>query len=211
MSEDIVSPGSALSGSSLKPGCVVLFSGLTDLERRIEETLDSFWTRCALVIRGPRGAPVLLQATSRPISEDIITGEMRTGVQIVGIDGVLAHFHGTVSMRVIRPELDASSEAALGAFARAMHGVPFNISPFYALRAAKRRNKAGDGKTYYCTELVAAALQYIGVLAIPPAGRTASNYVPGDFAETSEDACFSDNYRFDAQQVPKTPIASDSS
>jgi hypothetical protein len=40
-------PGTTPSTFLLKPGCVLLFSGLTDLERRIQETLDSFWTRCA--------------------------------------------------------------------------------------------------------------------------------------------------------------------
>jgi hypothetical protein len=203
--------GIAPSAFSLKPGCVLLFSGLTDLERRIQETLDNFWTRCALVVRGPRGTPVLLQATSRPISKDLIDGQLRTGVQIVGIDDVLAHFDGYVSMRAIRPDLAQPTDAALEAFATAKHGIPFNMSPFYALRAARRRNRDGDGTMYYCTELVAAALQQVGVLAGPPLGRSASNYVPGDFAESSQDVCFSGGYGLDGQQVLKEPIASDPS
>jgi hypothetical protein len=208
MSESTPSPGITASASSLKPGCVLLFSGLTDLERRIQETLDSFWTRCALVVRGPRGTPVLLQATSRPISKDLIDGELRTGVQIVGIDDVLQHFHGYVSMRALRPDLVQATDAALAAFALAKHGLAFNLSPFYALRAARRRNQAGDGKMYYCTELVAAALQHVGVLAIPPLGRSASNYVPGDFAESSEDLCLTGDHAFVAQQVVRSPSTS---
>jgi hypothetical protein len=209
MGEPIFPDGIAPCASSLKPACVILFSGLTDLERRIQETLDSFWTRCALVVRGPRDTPVLLQATSRPISKDLIDGQLRTGVQIVGIDDVLAHFHGYVSMRAIRPDLARATDAALAAFATAKHGIPFNMSPFYALRAARRRNQAGDGKMYYCTELVAAALQHVGVLAGPPSGRSASNYVPGDFAESSQDLCLTGNHGFLGQQVLKLPISSD--
>jgi hypothetical protein len=60
---------------------------------------------------------------------------------------------------------------------------------------------------YYCTELVAAALQHVSVLAGPPMGRSASNYVPGDFAGSSQDLCFGGNYDFDSQQVLKSPIA----
>jgi hypothetical protein len=208
MGESTPSPGITASASSLKPGCVLLFSGLTDLERRIQETLDSFGTRCALVVRGPRGTPVFLQATSRPISKDLIDGQLRTGVQIVGIDDVLEHFHGYVSVRALRPELALATDAGLAAFATAKHGIPFNMSPFYALRAARRRNQAGDGKMYYCTELVAAALQHVGVLAIPPLGRSASNYVPGDFAESSEDLCFTGDHVFVAQQVVRSPSTS---
>jgi hypothetical protein len=40
-----------------------------------------------------------------------------------------------------------------------------------ALRAARRRNREGDGTKYYCTELVAATLQHVGVLARPPIAR----------------------------------------
>src|SRR6266478_5488770 len=70
-----------------------------------------------------------------------------------------------VSKRAIRPELAQATDAALAAFATAKHGIPFNMSSFYALRAARRRNRDGDGTKYYCTELVAAALQHMSVLA----------------------------------------------
>jgi hypothetical protein len=54
--------------------------------------------------------------------------------------------------------------------------------------------------------LVAAALQHIGVLAMPPMGRSASNYVPGDFAEASEDLGLTGEYRFLGQQTFRSPI-----
>jgi hypothetical protein len=187
------------------PGCILLLSGLTDLERRIQQTLDNFWTRCALVVRAPCGAAVLLQATSRPISRDLIDGQQRTGVQLVGIDDVLANFEGYIALRSIRPPLSTAKDSALTAFALAKHGMPFNVSPYYALRAAGRRNKEGDGAKFYCTELVAAALQHVRVLARPPMGRSASNYVPGDFADSSEDVCLADNHRLLDQVVVRSP------
>src|ERR1700737_4781763 len=152
----IISQGVSPRTFSLKPGCILLFAGLTDLERRIQQTLDNFWTRCALVVRAPWGTPVLLQSTSRPISHDLIEGQQRTGVQIIGIDDVLTRFDGYVSMRSVRPELSQTKDAALAAFASAKHGMPFNRSPYYALRAARRRNQDGNETMYYCTELVAA-------------------------------------------------------
>jgi hypothetical protein len=195
------------SPSSLIPGCVLLFSGLTDLERRIQQTLKNFWTRCALVVRAPWGTPVLLQSTSRPISKDLIDGQERTGVQIVGIDDVLARFDGYIAIRSLLPELSQAEDATLASFAWAKHGLPFNLSPYYALRAARRRNQDGDGTTYYCTELVAAALQHVEVLARPPLGRSASNYVPGDFAVSSQDLSLTGDRSLIGQQVVRSPVA----
>jgi hypothetical protein len=186
---------------------MVLFSGLTDLEGKIQHALDNIWTRCALVVRAQWGMPVLLQATSRPISHDLVLGQTFTGVQIIAIDEVLSRFEGFIGLRSLRPKLSQDNDARLTAFAMARHGIPFNSSPYYALRAARRRNQVGNGETYYCTELVAAALQHIGVLAMPPMGRSASNHVPGDFAEKSEDLCLIGEYRFLGQQVFRAPIA----
>jgi hypothetical protein len=191
----------------IEPGCILLFSGLTELEQRIQHTLDSFWTRCALVVRSASGSLVLLQSTSRPISNDLLGGQPHIGVQIVAIGDVLSRFEGYIGIRSITPKLSQSNDASLAAFALAKHGLPFNLSPFYALRAARRRNKEGIGDSYYCTELVAAAFQHIGVLSRPPAGRSASNYVPGDFAESSQDLCLSGERCFSRQQTFRSPIA----
>lgn len=190
----------------LEPGCVVLFSGLTALERRIQETLQNTWTRCALIVPGPAGAPVILQATSRPIATDLIERRLRTGVQIVSAEEVLALFAGYVGFRAIRPALSGEQRKSLAAFALEKLGLPFNFSPYYALRASRRRNRAGDGTQYYCTELVAAALQRVGVLTPPPVGRAASNYVPGDFAGPSQDLCLTGSHELLPQQVLRSPI-----
>jgi hypothetical protein len=196
-----------LSSFRIEPGCILLFSGLTELERRIQHTLHNLWTRCALVVRATSGTPVLLQSTSRPISKDLIVGQPRTGVQIISIDEVLTAFDGYIAFRSVRPKLSQNSDERLAAFSLANHGLPFNLSPYYALRAARRRNRDGNGESYYCTELVAAALQHIGVLAIPPVGRSASNYVPGDFAELSQDLCLTGDHGFARQQTFRAPIA----
>jgi hypothetical protein len=200
-----------LGSIQIEPGCILLFSGLTELEERIQHTLNNIWTRCALVVRAKSGTLVVLQSTSRPISNDLIAGQLCTGVQIVDIGEVLSRFAGYIGFRSIEPKLSLYNNACLTDFAMTSHGIPFNLSPYYALRAARRRNRNGNGETYYCTELVAAALQHIGVLASPPAGRSASNYVPGDFAESTQDLCLSGGYGFTRQQTFRSPIARDGS
>jgi len=191
---------------ALEIGSVLLFSGLTELEDRIRKTLQSFWTRSAVIVPGPHNAPVVLQGTSRPIASDMIDGETRSGVQIVAVQDVFGSFAGTIAFRAIGPGISPHRKDSLARFALATRGVPFNMSPYYSLRAAHRRNREGDGRQYFCTELVAAALQEIGVLVRPPAGRFASNYFPGDFAQESEDVCLSEGYELLDQFVLKCPI-----
>lgn len=191
--------------SGLKPGCVVLFSGLTDLEYRIQATLRNRWTRCAIIVPGLDGSPVLLQSTSRPIAGDVITGELLTGVQMVSIREVLTRFEGEIGFRPVAPPLSSAQNCVLAEFARKKLGLPFNYSPYYALRAARRRNRDGDGTKYYCTELVAATLQHVGVLAEPPSGRSASNHVPGDFAAPSEDLSLNGGYMLLPQATVHCP------
>jgi len=106
----------------IEAGCIVLFSGLTDLEGKIQHALDNIWTRCALVVRVPWGTPVLLQATSRPISNDLVVGQTLTGVQIIAIDEVLSRFEGFIGLRSLRPKLSQNNDARLTAFAMASQG-----------------------------------------------------------------------------------------
>jgi hypothetical protein len=144
-------------------------------------------------------------STLLPVSEDLIAGDLRTGVQLVDTKVMLKRFDGIIACRPLDPPLTQSADAALTAFARQTHGLPFNRSPYYAMRAKRRRNQQCDGGCYYCTELVAAALQSAGVLESPPRGRSASNYLPGDFAEPTEQLCLAGVYGFLAQQDLSAP------
>jgi len=190
-----------------EPGCVVLFSGVTSLEYRIQETLRNCWTRCAIIVPGPDGNPVLLQSTSRPIAADLRTGQLLTGVQMVAVRDVLTRFDGQIGFRQVAPALSSAQNNALAEFALTNIGLPFNYSPYYALRAARRRNRDGDGTRYYCTELVAATLQHVGVLAEPPSGRSASNHVPGDFSAATEDLSLKDGYKLLPQETVHCPCS----
>jgi len=88
-----------------EPGCVVLFSGVTSLEYRIQETLRNCWTRCAIIVPGRDGNPVFLQSTSRPIAADLRTGQLLTGVQMVAVRDVLTRFDGQIGFRQVAPAL----------------------------------------------------------------------------------------------------------
>jgi hypothetical protein len=110
-------------------------------------------------------------------------------------------YQGIVAGRSLWPALTSSQEERLSDFAESSWGTPFNDSAYYAVRAARRRNTLVDTSGFFCSELVATAYQRLGVLASPPVGRTANNYIPPDFAEEREDLCVSGEYRFVGQQV----------
>ena len=84
---------------TLEIGSVLLFSGLTELEDRIQKTLQSFWTRSAVIVPGPDNSPVVLQGTSRPIASDLIDGDTRSGVQIVAVRDMFTSFAGSIAFR----------------------------------------------------------------------------------------------------------------
>jgi hypothetical protein len=121
-------------------------------------------------------------------------------VRIVSIHEKLRTFSGSVALRAIIPSLANFQLTLLTAFAKQTWGLPFNFSPFYAARALHRRNKEGKGLSFCCTELVAQAYQRISVLRAPPDGRSASNYVPRDFADGSEDLDLLGIFKFGAQE-----------
>jgi hypothetical protein len=77
-------------------------------------------------------------------------------------------------------------EVALLAFVEEVHGQPFNDSKWVAVRAFRRRNRPGNGSSFFCSELVAEAYQRLGLLLKPPSGMSSNNYIPADFCSTYE-------------------------
>lgn len=73
-------------------------------------------------------------------------------------------------------------------FAREVYGLPFNNSPWEAVRARRRRNVASGWTSFFCSELVAAAYQRIGLLLPPPMGWSPNNYIPADFSTKYADS-----------------------
>lgn len=191
--------------TSVAAGDVLLFSGSTSLRTRLQRHMESRWDQTAIVIPWHSLDEVaLLEATSRPTCEDIHTHQVLAGVRIVSIHEKLRTFSGSVARRALIPSLTTSQITLLTAFAKQTWGLPFNLSPFYAARALHRRNKEGVGLSFCCTELVAQAYQRISVLRSPPDGRSASNYVPRDFAGESENLDLCGIFRLDAQEVLST-------
>jgi hypothetical protein len=188
--------------AALAPGDVILLSGRGVLQSRLQRHMGSPWDQTGIVVDWPtQGGVAMLLATSRPVCDDLHGRKKFVGVQIVSIDALLRAYIGAVALRALRPVLTQAQRRLLSAFATQEWGLPFNMSPFYSARALHRRNAPGKGVSYYCTELIATAYQHVSVLQCTRATRSASNYVPRDFAEETESLALSEPYRFDAQKT----------
>jgi hypothetical protein len=172
--------------AALAPGDVILLSGRGVLQSRLQRHMGSPWDQTGIVVDWPtQGGVAMLLATSRPVCDDLHGRKKFVGVQIVSIDALLRAYIGAVALRALRPVLTQAQRRL----------------PFYSARALHRRNAPGKGVSYYCTELIATAYQHVSVLQCTRATRSASNYVPRDFAEETESLALSEPYRFDAQKT----------
>jgi hypothetical protein len=184
----------------MQPGDVLLLSGRGVLEERLQRHLCSPWNQSAIVVAW-KGTLAMLESTSRPVCPDLQTRCFRTGVQIVSVEEKLKHYRGTIALRCLAPRMCTRQLQHLANFASDLYGRPFNTSPYYSARALHRRNHPGSHRSFFCTELVAYAYQCTGVLELPPAGRSESNYAPPDFAEDTQSLCLRCDCSFGPQHL----------
>jgi hypothetical protein len=170
------------AGHGFATGDVLLFCGSHPLHRRQQEMSGCPWAQVALVVRLPGEGELVFEATRLSNCPDVRLGEVMAGVQQVRLSARVAAFDGAVAIRRLDPPLCPRRAARLVEFAGSVHGMPFNDSKWEAGRAWYRRNAASSGRGYFCSELVAAAYQHIGLVAPPPTGLSPNNYIPADFS-----------------------------
>jgi hypothetical protein len=176
-----------MSKIDIRAGDVILSSGSQDSQVRIQKFMNSQWNGASIVIPWANSDRlVLLESVQIPICEDIISGAMISGVQVVDLHQKLDRYPGKLVHRSLVPALDLDRLNLLNQFVKSTWGTPFNDSPYYLLRAFHRRNFQLSIDTFFCAELVATAYQELGILLPPPQGRNANNYIPGDFSEEQE-------------------------
>ena len=168
--------------SIARGGDILLFSGRDDRSRCVQRWLGSPWSQAALVITLPGFTePLVLEATSVPSCPDIENGTLRTGVRTVRLSERLASFEGAVALRPLQPALDDAGRERLRIYRATVIGRPFEFSPAETRRLYRRGHTAWTGASYFCSALVAEALQTMGVLALPSDGPLPNNVLPSDF------------------------------
>jgi hypothetical protein len=173
---------------SLDSGDVLLFGGDSRLCRIIKRLTRSHWSHSALVARPHADGPLLLwEATLDTTLPDVATHEVGSGVRLFDLEQWIRHFAGETAIRPLRVERTEAMRAALLAFYNEARGRPYERNRLELLRSRYDgpllRNRKEDETSFFCSELVAAAYQRMGLL---PASPPSNNYTPHDF--TSERA-----------------------
>lgn len=188
-------------------GDLTLFAGTHPHHARQRLVTGSRWSHVGIVVQNDAssGETCLLESTMIPTCPDIRTGELEHGVQLSPLFKRLDSFQGDVAIRKMNPELSQQKIQLLAGFIEQTHGLPFNLNKWVGVRSRHRRNRMSTGTSFFCSELVAAALQYIGVISLPPLGRFASNFIPSDFASDNAlaDLPLVDPYKFEKEVVLK--------
>jgi hypothetical protein len=175
---------------SLGTGDILLYSGSHPLHQYQREKTGCPWGQIGIILDLPGGYCVF-ESTKIATCKDIKFDSVVCGVQIVPLVDRLSSFSGLVASRRLEPALPEELIARLLAFAEEVHGEPFNDNKWIAFRAIRRRNKPRAYRGYFCSELVAEAYQRIGLIAVPPGGRSSNNYVPTDFSKMYSDRMLS--------------------
>ena len=199
-------------------GSIVLFSGNGPVSNLIKVGqgmaghghATAMWTHVGIAYRDPiTGALLLLESTSLSAGEDILTGTIRSGVQLVSMSTRVAEYDGLVAVRI--PTHGPSDEQVLAMAAKMneFRGRPYEQSKKDLVDAVFDRFGQGDDiedlSSLFCSELVAEILQamrwideyqtdeaptkrfqYIWPLCAwrHPDVRPSDEWVPADFASS---------------------------
>lgn len=168
-------------------GDIVLFSWKGGWHSTSTYLTFNRWTHMSMVVRSAEWDIVMLwEATDLVNVPDLGTGIGLPGVKIVPLTQRLASYPGPTAVRHLHVERTPEMMAALKAFRAEVRGRPFEASKFEMFRSIFKwffgRNKE-NLSTIFCSEMVAAAWQRMGILPLEPAS---SSYAPHDFTEDVE-------------------------
>ena len=171
----------------LDTGDIVLFRGHTLFSRLIQRATRSAWSHVAMVMRLPEyDMLALYESTGLGTLPDMISGEVRRGVQLVPLSERVRACSGAIAVRrLVGVTLGRSERGALMDLRRELRGRPYERSLVDLARAVydgAGGANAEDLSSLFCSELVAEAYQRLGLLGD---GIPSSEYTPGDFGAHS--------------------------
>jgi len=181
-------PAAVAAYAELRPqlatGDVVLFGGKSALCRRIQRLTGSRWSHVGMLFCDAGADDALLwEATSATDLKDLDTGRTGPGVRLTPFGAWVALYGERIAVRRLAAERSAERMAALAAFRREMAGRPYEKHRLELLRSMGAgplgRNAGPDLSSLFCSELVAAAFQSMGLLRDRP---PSNNYTPKDFS-----------------------------
>jgi hypothetical protein len=168
----------------LDNGDVLLFGGSSRVCRRIKRLTRCKWSHLALIARHPSSGRLLLwEATGGPALPDLVTHEIRPGVNLYDLEEWIRHYAEDTAIRRLRIQRSEVMVAALLSFYEEVRGRPYEHNVMELLRAGRTGllgNRKSDLSSIFCSELVAEAYQRMGLLPTTP---PSNKYTPRDFSE----------------------------
>lgn len=175
----------------MKTGDILLFSGKSTPSESIKWVTLSRWSHVALVLQLPQfDFPCLWEATTDVDIPCLETGLARGGVQLVPLEARLQAYDGDIAYRsLLEVELDADSMERVSILRRELLGRAYESSKIELMGAAYDGpfgEQAENLSELFCSELVAAAYQALGLVRSGPGEKPSNEYVPADFSEEWE-------------------------
>ena len=172
----------------LKTGDIVLFAGKSGTAESIKWVTLSRWSHVGLVLRLPQyDYPCLWEATTDATLACLETGLCRSGVQLVSLEARLREHDGDVACRRLDLELEGGALEQLAGLRQRLRGRAYESNVLELMGAAYDGpfgEQAENLAELFCSELVAAAYQAIGLIGVD--GKASNEYVPADFSERWE-------------------------
>ena len=182
--------------NKLKTGDVILFSGKGGISDGIKFFSRSIWSHVAIVYKikdKSIGEDTLFcwESTTLNNIKDAETGKLTKGVQRVELSERLEKCFATgykISIRQLSKPLDIDMLKALNTFREEVKGKPYEKSTIQLIKAAwdglfSFLDNKEDLSSLFCSELLAAAYQKMGLLGPEP---PSNEYIPKDFSKASK-------------------------
>jgi hypothetical protein len=166
----------------MRTGDLVLYAGKGVFSASIKRLTRCKWAHVGLVIRDrPADLPQLWEATTLADMPDLETGQAFPGVRLVMLEEALTAYSGEVAVRLLDVKRTKKMLADLEAFRQEMLGRPYEKNEAQMIRATRKgplRNRVEDLSSVFCSELIAAAYQRMGLL---DRSKLSNNFTPADF------------------------------
>ena len=171
--------------AKLKTGDIVLFSGKGGISAGIKWATLSRWSHVGMVVVLPEYDFVTVwESTTLSNLVDLDTQVPRKGVQLVPLSARINSYPGEIAVRQLNgATLDDGDVGKLMDLRRKLSGREYEQDTIELIKAAydgPLGRNAEDLSSLFCSELVAAAYQRLGLLG---EGKPSNEYTPADFSE----------------------------
>lgn len=164
----------------LKTGDLVFFSGEGFVSNLIKIVTRSQWSHVGMVVRLDELDSVLLWESTTLSNAEDIDGTYKHGVQLVSLSDRINLYRGEVAYRLIDFDRTPEQLSALGALRAELKDRPYERSLSELVESAFDwfgPENTPDLSSCFCSEIVAAALQKIGLLS---SVKPSNEFTPSD-------------------------------